>query len=143
MPSLPINSEGIKPYFPMKGSICPSFLAEAAAVYIQDMGMAGEPVQQSAGWKCRLCAGWLYVGLALGMACEKPAGRIAGVREKAVDAGLLYRWIENNFGLPVLVSHLVVVFDGYSAKGLAPGCKTVAKNAEVGGIGDSKQDQRR
>jgi len=82
--------------------------------------------------------GWLNVGLGLGMAVEKPAGRIAGVREKAVHASLLHRWIENDFGLPVLVRHLVVVVDGDSAKGLALRSKTIAKNAVVRGVRDSK-----
>ncbi len=73
---------------------------------------------------------------------EKPAGRIAGVWEKAVHAGLLHRRIENKLGLPVFVRHLVVVFDGYAAKGLALGCQTISKHAIVGSIGDSEQARR-
>ncbi len=93
--------------------------------------------------RSRLSVEWLQVGLALGMAGEKPAGRIAGVWEQAVYAGLLHRRIENDFGFPVLVRDLVVVFDGYTAKGLALGRQTIAKNTVVRGIGDCKQKQRR
>jgi hypothetical protein len=49
---------------------------------------------------------------------EKPAGRITGVWEKAVHAGLLHRWIKDKLGLPVFMLHRVVVFDGYASKGL-------------------------
>ena len=70
---------------------------------------------------------------------EKPAGRIAGVWEKAVHAGLLRRWIKNKLGLPVFVPHRVVVFDGYAAKGLALGRQTISKHAIVRSIRDSQQ----
>jgi len=74
---------------------------------------------------------------------EKPAGRIAGVWEKAVHAGLLHRWIKNNLGLPVFVRHFVVVFDGHGAKGLALCRETVSKHAIVRTIRDSQQTHRR
>jgi len=61
------------------------------------------------------------------------------VWEKAVHAGLLHRWIKNNLGLPVLVRHRIVVFDGYAAKGLVIRCQTVSKHAIVRTIRDSQQ----
>ena len=59
--------------------------------------------------------------------------------EKAVHAGLLHRWIKNNLGLPVLVRHRIVVFDGYAAKGLALGGQTISKHAIVRTVRDSQQ----
>ena len=59
--------------------------------------------------------------------------------EKAVHARLLHRWIKNNLCLPVFVCHLVVMFDGYAAKGLMLRCKTVSKHAIVRTIRDSQQ----
>ena len=59
--------------------------------------------------------------------------------EKAVHAGLLHGWIKNNLGLPVFVRHLVVVFDGYAAKGLTLRCQTISKHAIVRTIGDSQK----
>jgi len=61
------------------------------------------------------------------------------VWEKAVHACFLHRWIKNNLGFPVFVCHLVVVFDGYAAKGLALRRETVSKHPIVRTIRDSQQ----
>ncbi len=61
------------------------------------------------------------------------------MREKAVHAGFLHRWIENKLGFPVFVRNLVVVFDGYAAKGLALRSQTISKHAIVRSIRDSQQ----
>jgi hypothetical protein len=74
------------------------------------------------------------------MAYEIPAGRISGVREKAVHARLRHGRIENEFVLPVLMMHQVVVVNGYAAKRLALGRQTIAKYAIVRGICDSQQN---
>lgn len=65
------------------------------------------------------------------------------MREEAVHAGFLHRRIKNKLGFPVFVSHLVIVFDSYSAKGLAPCGQTISKHAKVGTVCDSQQGQRR
>jgi len=65
------------------------------------------------------------------------------VREKAVHAGLLHWRIKNKLGFPVFVRHLVIVFDGYSPKGLALRGQTISEDAKVGTVRDSQQDQRR
>ena len=65
------------------------------------------------------------------------------MREKAVHARLLRRWIKNKLALSILVQHRVVVFDGYAAKGLAIRGHTISKYAIVCGIRDSQQAQRR
>ncbi len=59
--------------------------------------------------------------------------------EKAVNAGFLHRWIENKLFFPVFVCDIVVVLDGYAAKGLALRRQTVSKHAIVRSIGDSQQ----
>ena len=59
--------------------------------------------------------------------------------EKAVHAGFLHRWIENKLGFPVFVGNLVVVFDGYAAKGLALRHQTISKYGTVRSIRDSQQ----
>ncbi len=76
------------------------------------------------------------------MPAEKPAGTIPVVWEKTVHAGLLHRWIKNDFGLPVFVRDFVVVFDGYAAKGLVICRQTVAKHAIVRSVRDSQQTHR-
>src|SRR5208337_2729070 len=81
----------------------------------------------------------LYVGPLLSMPDEKPAGRIAGVWEKAVHAGLLDRWIKDKLVLPVLVVYRVIVVNGHAAKGLALGRQTISKHARVRSVGDSQQ----
>jgi len=83
--------------------------------------------------------GSLQVGSLLGMPGEKPAGRITGVGEKAVHAGLRHRRIKNNLGLPVLVRDRIVMLDGYAAKGVAFGRQTIAKDAIVRSVRDSQQ----
>ena len=70
------------------------------------------------------------------MAAEIPAGRIAGVWENRVDAGLLHRRIENQFGFAIFVSDRVVMFDGYAAKGLAIRGHAISKDAIIGQVGD-------
>jgi len=76
------------------------------------------------------------------MPAEKPAGTIPVVWEKTVHAGLLHGWIKNDFGLPVFVRDLVVVFDGYAAKGLVIRRQTVAKHAIVRGVRDPQKTYR-
>ncbi len=63
------------------------------------------------------------------------------MREKVAHAGCLHRWVENKFGFPVFVRDLVVVFDGYAAKGLALRRQTISKHAIVRGKRDSQQAQ--
>lgn len=61
------------------------------------------------------------------------------MREEAVHADLLHRWIENKLALSVLMQDRVVVFDGYATKGLAVCYHTISKHAIVRGIRDCQQ----
>lgn len=70
------------------------------------------------------------------MAAEIPAGGIAAVREHCVDASLLHRRIENEFGFAILVSNRVVMFDGYAAKGLAISGDAIAKDEIICDVRD-------
>jgi hypothetical protein len=84
-------------------------------------------------------AGYLDVGPRRRMPDEKPAGAIIGVWEKAMHAGLLHGWIKDDLSLPVFVRNLIVVVDGYAAKGLAVGCQTISIHAIVRTIRDGQQ----
>lgn len=63
--------------------------------------------------------------------------------KKAVHASLLHGWIKNQLALPVFMQHCVVVFDSYTAKGLAFGCQTISKKTTVCTIDDCQQADTR
>lgn len=61
------------------------------------------------------------------------------MREKAVHAGLLDRWIKDKFSFPVFMRNRGVVLYGYAAKGLAVCGHAIAKDAIVCGICNHKE----
>lgn len=81
----------------------------------------------------------LYDSPLLGMPVKKPTRSVTRVWEKAVHTSLLHWWVENQLGLSVLVLYRGVVFDSYTAKGLALRRHTISKHAIVRPISDSEQ----
>jgi len=76
------------------------------------------------------------------MPLQIPAGDVSRTREKCVDAGLRFRWIEEEYGLAAFLRHRIVAGDRDLSERLPIRCDSIAEHGVIPGIRKRRRAQR-